>query len=190
MGWTSIHATHYRPSGSIDRKAECDAYFLEGLNRGYFRIEASAVVGSTYYAAITGVRKSHGELIPESEQLTYAVIFPTKVDRGDYWNFSYKCMTEDYGPCEAKCPKRILDRLSPTDNAYALNWRERCRKTETFRSLPVGAEIRVTINGQERVLKKHAPAYQFKQTFWYCPETGKYVRTKDIPEDYEVASGM
>ena len=32
MGWTGCHATHYKRNGDIDRKAECDGYFLEGLN--------------------------------------------------------------------------------------------------------------------------------------------------------------
>ena len=43
MGWTSQHATHYKWLGKgidrkyvVDRKAECDAYFEEGLNRRTF----------------------------------------------------------------------------------------------------------------------------------------------------------
>ena len=28
MGWTSYNATHYNKHGQIDRKAECDAYWL------------------------------------------------------------------------------------------------------------------------------------------------------------------
>ncbi len=38
MGWTSYHATHYKPGGSIDRKAECDEYFMGGLNVGHYQI--------------------------------------------------------------------------------------------------------------------------------------------------------
>ena len=52
MGWTSYHATYYKRNGSIDRKAECDAYFLEGLNRGHYEVLKSAVVGSVCYAAV------------------------------------------------------------------------------------------------------------------------------------------
>ena len=48
MGWTSYHATHYSKTGTIDRKAECDGYFMEGLNRGHYRVEKSAMVGSVY----------------------------------------------------------------------------------------------------------------------------------------------
>lgn len=37
MGWTSYHATYYK-NGKVDRKAECDAYFMEGLNTGWYRV--------------------------------------------------------------------------------------------------------------------------------------------------------
>ncbi len=36
-------------------------------------------------------------------------------------------LTETMGPYNYGCPARILDLLSPTDNEYALAWREKCR---------------------------------------------------------------
>lgn len=59
MGWTSYHATHYK-KGTVDRKAECDAYFMEGLNAGYYRIIKSVLVGSVYYAAVENLKR-YGE---------------------------------------------------------------------------------------------------------------------------------
>ena len=53
MGWTEYIATHITPKGQIDRKKECDAYFLEGLNRGFYEVVKSRMVGSVYYAAVT-----------------------------------------------------------------------------------------------------------------------------------------
>lgn len=44
MGWTGYYATHYK-NGKIDRKAECDAYFMEGLNRGNFKVLKSTMKG-------------------------------------------------------------------------------------------------------------------------------------------------
>lgn len=46
----------------------------------------------------------------------------------DYQNFGYKDIGEDCGPYECFCPNSILDKLSPTENEYALKWREECRK--------------------------------------------------------------
>ncbi len=46
----------------------------------------------------------------------------------DGYTFGYKDMSEDMGPCEARCPKTILDLLTPTTSEYALNWRKRCQE--------------------------------------------------------------
>ena len=45
MGWTWQKASHYYPNGNIYRKAECDAYFTEGLNEGQYEILKSTMVG-------------------------------------------------------------------------------------------------------------------------------------------------
>ena len=134
MGWTSYHATHYK-NGKIDRKAECDAYFMDGLNKGHFEVLKSAMVGSTYYAAVQGIVKNVGknesgeniyEPLPENERTTFGIVFLTSTDRKDYFNFSYKEMSESMGPYSYDCPKGILDLLSPTDNEYANEWRKAC----------------------------------------------------------------
>jgi hypothetical protein len=54
----------------------------------------------------------------------------------DYYSFGYKDMDERMGPCEDKCPERILRRLTPleplpegeenTGLAFAHAWRARC----------------------------------------------------------------
>lgn len=45
----------------------------------------------------------------------------------DGYTFGYKDMTEDMGPYENKCPKTILDLLTPTTSQYAIDWRKRCQ---------------------------------------------------------------
>lgn len=51
MGWTSYQATYFA-NGKINRKAECDAYFMKGVNAGHFEILKSSMRGSVYYAAV------------------------------------------------------------------------------------------------------------------------------------------
>lgn len=169
MGWTSYHATHYK-NGRIDRKAECDAYFMEGLNRGYYNVLKSSMVGSTYYAAVQQLVRYAGENengerqyepIPENERDTFGVIFLTSTDSKDYFDFSYKDMTENYGPYEANCPKGILDLLSPTENEFALQWRAKCRENlakrrdkNSLSALPVGSVIKVTMPFDTRSYSK------------------------------------
>lgn len=133
MGWTSYAATYFKKNGDIDRKAECDAYFLDGLNAGHFKILKSSMKGTVYYAAVTDLVKYVGKdengnnkygPIPEDEREVWAAVFLTSTEEGRY--FYYKDMDETMGPCEDHCPKCILDLLDETDNESALNWRRRC----------------------------------------------------------------
>lgn len=159
MGWTSIHATHYK-NGKVDRKAECDAYFMEGLNRGYYEVLKSSMVGRVYYAAVKPLKKYNKDIngneiimdIPINEQQVFGVVFLTSIDNQDYYNFSYKDMDESMGPCYYDCPKGILDLLTPTDSEWANNWRTKCRERiekknnpNALNKLPEGTVIKVTL---------------------------------------------
>jgi hypothetical protein len=61
--------------------------------------------------------------------------------RKDYHNFGYKDMCEDCGPYYHFCPASILDKLSPTDNQSALEWRAECRKRSTLKKIKLGDKI-------------------------------------------------
>lgn len=204
MGWTSYHATHYK-KGTVDRKAECEAYFMEGSNAGYYRVVKSALVGSVYYAAIEdlkrrGEKQPDGscpiEDIPEAERRTWAAVLLTHVDSRDYYNFSYKGMSEDMGPYDCDCPASILSLLSPADSELAIEWRERCWKRieekkspNALKNLPIGAVIRFTrSDGKTVELLKHPAAYQFKRPFWYNGEDNTYMPVIRIPANYEVVT--
>ena len=190
MGCTSYHATHYK-NGKVDRKAECDAYFTEGLNEGFYRLEKSTMIGSVYYAAVTGLKRYNEgkkEDVPKDEQHTFGVVFLTSVDSKDYYNFSYKDMDETCGPFCYDCPESILKLLSPTTSEFAQKWRDGCRKHRKLRKalndLPVGSVIEFErVDGTKRYVK-HAPAFQFKKPFWYNPEGHSYIPNKNIPDGY------
>lgn len=169
MGWTSYHATHYK-KGNIDRKAECDAYWEEGLNRGHFEVVKSTIKGSVYYAAVKPLKKCIGKNekgeyqytdIPLSEQKIFGVVFLTSTDSKDYYNFSYKDMDETVGPCYYDCPKSILDILSPTDSEYAIKWREKCyeqieknKNPDALNNLPEDTIIEVIMPWKTKYYKE------------------------------------
>lgn len=171
MGWTSYHADYYK-NGTVDRKAECDAYWEEGLNRGYFKIEKAVMKGTVYYAAITPIQRKTEEgiiPIPEEERETFGVVILTSVSMKDYFNFAYKLVDETMGPAQRNCPESILKLLSPIDNEWALEWRKNCwenvRKEKEKRKLsilPVGTKIafacefntQVCSKGDEIILEK------------------------------------
>lgn len=181
MGWTEYRATHYK-NGKVDRKAECDAYFLEGLNKGFYDVLKSSMVGSTYYAAVKPLKKSGGKDdsgeyiyidIPENEQRIFGVVFLTSTNIKDYYNFAYKDMDESCGPYQCDCPKGILDMLSPTENEYALQWRKTCyenlakkKNPNAFNKLPVGTVIKVVMPFDTKYFNKGQEVRLHKRTKW------------------------
>lgn len=184
MGWTGYNAWHFKKDGSIDRKAELDYELFRYEGEGGHKLIKSAVVGSVYYAAVQN-RRGH----------IYGLVVLTQTNRRseDGCNFLYKDMSEDMGPYECDCPPSILKLLSPTDNEYALAWRERCKKKAeqkksptALANLPIGTRIRFNYGGEVRELVKHAPAYQFKRSFWYNPDRHQYMQARRIPADYEI----
>lgn len=185
MGWTFYHATHYNGHG-IDRKAECDAYFIEGLNEGHYKIEKSAMVGSVYYAAVRTLLKYVGkdekgesiyEPLSDSEQEVWGAIFLTSVNSKDYYNFGYKNMSEDMGPYECDCPNSILKLLSPTEDEWSLAWRKKCKdrnaKRKILNKLPIGTVIEVDD-------KAYTKSICGNKTLWLNWFTRTYIKPKDI----------
>lgn len=133
MGWTHCYDGYRKPDGSIDRKYECDRLLTwcrkdeNGNVISSGEVLKSAMVGSTYYAA---VRNKDGEV--------WAAVFLTcGRTRHDGTAWGYKDMDETMGPNEDKCPASILALLTPTDSEWANEWRERCRK-----NIARAAEIR------------------------------------------------
>lgn len=195
MGWTSYYADYYK-NGKIDRKAECDAYFMDSLNKGLYKVLKSSMVGTVYYAAIQNQVKYVGkdELgngiyanLSENEKETWAAIFLTQTQGNIFY---YKDMDETCLPGYYDCPKGILDLLSPTDNEYALEWRKKCRenkekkKNNIIKDLPYGAKvIWHRYDGQDTTLIKRPPSYQFKTWWWQIDGEQRYVSKKRVTED-------
>lgn len=170
MGWDFCHAKYYKPNGSVDRKAECDARFTWGT----YKVLKSSMKGTTYYAAVD-----------DGKGNIFAVVALTAgQDRHNpYFNFGLKSMSEDMHPFFYDCPKGILDLLTGTDNQSANEWRSKCREKKLsgnwLKNLNIGDKI---IWNEKRVLTKHAPAYQFRTWFWYDEDNNTYIQKKRVTE--------
>lgn len=86
MGWDYTHATHYTRTGAIDRKAEIDELYTWQNSTRKAEVVRSAMVGSTYYAAIKITELSTGETE------TAAAVALTHTNSRDYFNFGVKTM--------------------------------------------------------------------------------------------------
>ena len=137
MGWLFYDSVYFKPNGQVDRKKEVDNCFGEG-----YTVVKSTMVGTVYYGAVK--KGATGEI--------FGYIVLTSSDLKGGYNFGCKSMDETCGPAESKCPLSILKLLTPTDNEWANEWRNRCRtyhkqqKAPTsFKNLPVGTKVLWTI---------------------------------------------
>lgn len=181
MGWTSTDARFYTADGKVNRKAECDNLYTWEDERRENKVLKSSMRGSVYYAAVQTTDKTNGH----KEVFAVVCLTSTKRDRG--FNFGYKDMTEDMGPCEDNCPKGILVLLTKTDNKYAKEWRERCwtklyDKKPSLSSVKIGEVIEFEYDGKTIRVEKMAPAHQFKTPWFKIVGEFKYMprtRIKD-----------
>ena len=134
MGWTEYQATEFDKNGRISKRKEAIKELTTDLLPRYEFVDGS-MVNSAFYAAI---RDKETGVVACEVMLTGT--------RDNYW-FSYKAIPERWRPTETKCPDRILDMLTPTDDEDTNIWREDCRAynraqraPQSFKNLPEGTE--------------------------------------------------
>ena len=192
MGWTSQRATFYTDDGKVDRKQEVLHLCNENSENGEWKVLKIANVGSTFYCAVQRTR-------PNGERYVFGEVVLTSTTSKDYFNFSYKTISEDCGPCEDNCPPSILNLLSPTNSEWANNWRKRCYENaekarikkqdpHSLKNLPLGAVVEF-INPRtketEQVRKTKHP--MFKRPIWICVDKNvRYLQTQIDKLPYKV----
>jgi hypothetical protein len=189
MGW--LYMPRGAMGGHASAKAYLDAQFSyarvqeDGGSRG-LKVLASACPGNrVYYAAAQVMTNRVGGAV-------FAIVCLVRWNPRDKEGlvFGYKDMDETMGPCEAECPARILELLTPTDSEHARAWRERCRANiaRRARKLPDGARIRLAEpmrftdghEGQEFVVCKRGRRVVLRD-----PETGnRYRITRLMQRDW------
>lgn len=124
MGATSL----YRPSGMTD--AEFFTREFPNMLGTHGRIVAWATRRDcqpyeewthTFYAAVENTPDA-----PYAPGETWALI--VCMHKGSHGRFTYKELSETMGVFGAYAPDKVLDRLTPTDNETANQWRQQCRE--------------------------------------------------------------
>lgn len=183
MGWSFTRAEHYKRNGSVDRKAEVDDLYTWESDQQKVSVVKSRMIGSDYYAAIKIEDHEKGKITVEAVMCLTAGKDPNY----PWFNFGYKSIphTDD-----DRCPLSIIKLLSPAEDEKETEWRKRCyeySKKQKLSDLPVGSVIRYkTWDETEIILKKMAPAHQFKRTWWYKADTNTYMPSRRIPDNWEL----
>lgn len=142
MGWDGTFMDC--PNGKDRIKKVTEHYTWENDHVKVTLLDA-ALVGTTVYAAVEVIEKE------TMERNVRASVILTSYDKRDRC-FLEKHIGEESGPHQYKCPKRILDMLTPIDSDWANDWRDNCRKYHdelalrrklSAGSLPVGTKIRL-----------------------------------------------
>lgn len=99
------------------------------LTRMYGKVVDIEVYASTEDERYAAVAFAAVEAVERGRTMVEGVVLLLKHDlkRGKD-QYQIKDLPESMGPAASFCPERILERLSPTENEYALEWRERCRE--------------------------------------------------------------
>jgi hypothetical protein len=129
MGWTYT----YKPKGQSVVDFFRQRYARDG-SRGHI-LDGAATLTEAYMAW----------QLPDGRVVALVYLLHYSRERG--YNFGYKDMDEECGPRAIRCPERILDQLTPTDNPNAIEWRQRCRDyhaTRREKRLVAGEVIRFT----------------------------------------------
>ena len=126
MGWLYMQSL----GGFSGPRQYLDDQFTYAREAGQATVLRSSLVKMrTYYAAVELLR-------PDREREVVVLVCLVRYNPRDRegYIFGYKDMDETMGPCEGECPTAILDLLTPTENKYALAWRERCRAAAARRT--------------------------------------------------------
>lgn len=121
----------FRPKGIKDKE------FFE-TEYPSMKVLATSRVSGVIYAAF---EKEDGEV--------FAFVSPYSTSRGE---FIYKMQDETMGPCDVRCPAKVLDLLSETTDVYAMEWRAKCRAylqgaevaKRLAKAVVAGTKIRIT----------------------------------------------
>ena len=133
MGWSCFH----KPANVV---AELQGNLTWESPTFTYRCLRGAFVGLTYYAAVERITKADGKRRVFAS-VTLVRYHPTRWAGGV--EMCTKGMDESMGPNEDKCPKSILDLLTPVDESsgsYAQGWRDRCYRYHELKTQPVNDE--------------------------------------------------
>ena len=137
MGW--LFMSRFSMGGHATPKAYLDDQFT-GQSHGMKVLASSCLNNRVWYAAAQAIKNGkQGDIVA----LVCLIRWNPKARSGEH--FGYKDMDETVGPCEAECPERILNLLTPTNYPHAIDWRARCRANLALRRRELRDGMRIKL---------------------------------------------
>ncbi len=108
MGWLFTHR---------DRGQTHEEWFRRQWGQEFSdKVIAFSTKNNVMYCVLEVDAAQEPRCVPdENGKVRVALVYLLKWVPRDWYNFGYKDMDEFMGPCEARCPLKILDMLSPLD---------------------------------------------------------------------------
>lgn len=149
MGWIGTYKDCPKGQDRVTEAIMQEGYSFVEPNRSS-RVIGSALVGTTVYLAV--------KYDSENLHCVYGAVILTAYvkERGE---FLTKGMSESMIPYAYDCPKRILDMLTPADDANAKEWRKLCeerraqKRKDALNKMPVDGCIR--LNGYDGIYQAY-----------------------------------
>ena len=149
MGWNSFAHNGRDTKAILKDELECENAHAS------WKIKDIGGSGSVYYVLIekrfANQTNKHQLAFNQDADGAFRFIAVVLVSR-DRFEIAYKEIDETSGPCETKCPQRILKAASSyaddvSDSNYGVEWRARCweyhkRPKVNMQNLRVGSRIR------------------------------------------------
>ncbi|MEW6289967.1 MAG: hypothetical protein AB1545_08945 [Thermodesulfobacteriota bacterium] len=123
MGWTYTHRGKTPVKEFLTDQVNC-----ENEHGRCTLLDIAIVKMRTAYMAVEIIRRDTATngLDPATRKVVaFVFLLDYRPSDPDY-DMGYKDMDESVGPYEIECPERILKLLTPTDQEYAVQWRQRC----------------------------------------------------------------
>ena len=166
-------------------KQECDRILNYKGENGIQEVLASYMKGNIYYAVV------HQKT--EKRDCNFAAVFLTyyspKARNG--YNFGYKDMDETMCPYYYDFPEKYFKLLTPTDNKYAIEWRQRVSENieakKNLAKIKYGDKIQFkspieTTSGVkigDTIIIEKKKGYFLRNGYWRWPK-------KWIPAEFEI----
>lgn len=172
MGWDGHYAEHWK-NGRPDVMAEfMDRYKDFGGQQSPCEVVKAVKVGSVIYSAVRNKKTDE----------VFGVVSLTSIDKG---YVMFKEMSEDMLPYYYDCPKSVLNLLSKTEEANALEWRKKCEEqAELKKTSPTylkNSKVGDMLIYMDRDILIHCPPMaQFRTDFWKMLGENRYVQKTDV----------